>query len=161
MRRFFPPGVVAFLGLGIATGSVQPEVKLPVHNNQDPRGGILRSFLKEKNCPAQDFADVFIAEADNHGLDWRLLPSLAFVESGAGKTSRGNNLFGWDNGKMNFASVNQAIHQVASSLAEARAYKGRSLRGKLANYNQDPEYGPLVVTVMRQIYPRQLVEAAR
>src|SRR5271165_121963 len=105
MKRFFPPKVVAFLGfLGIAAGSVQVNQDISkVRRKPDLRGAILRKFMKEKDCPAQDFAEVFIAEADHHGLDWRLLPSLAFVESGAGKRSRGNNIFGWNNGRNSFA----------------------------------------------------------
>jgi len=162
MRQFFPPGVIAFLGvLGIAAGSVQVEQAVVKVRKQDPREVFLRKFLKDKGCPAQDFAEVFVAEADRHGLDWRLLPSLAFVESGGGKTSKGNNIFGWDNGRSSYISVHQAIHEVASSLSEARAYQGRSLLGKLASYNQSVDYAPMVLDVMRQIYPRPLVASAR
>ena len=163
MKRFFPPGLIAFAGvLGIAAGSVQVDQNISrTRRKPDLRSAILRKFLKEKESPAQDFADVFVAEADSHGLDWRLLPSLAFVESGAGKTSKGNNLFGWDNGRTRYASINQAIHEVASSLSKARPYKGKSLGGKLASYNQNEDYAPLVMQVMYQIHPQARVQPAR
>jgi len=163
MRRFFPPGVIAFAGvLGIAAGSVQVEQNIPKAGQKtDLRGAILRKFMKEKDCPVQDFAEVFVSEADHHGLDWRLLPSLAFIESGAGRNSKGNNIFGWNNGRRSYASLNQAIHEVASALSGARAYKGKSLTDKLASYNQSLDYARLVLQVMRQIYPQVQVAAVK
>jgi hypothetical protein len=163
MRRFFHPGVIAFAGvIGIAAGSVQVEQNIPKSiRKPDLRGTILRKFMKEKEFPTQDFAEVFVAEADQHGLDWRLLPSLAFVESGGGKRSKGNNIFGWNNGLNSFASINQAIHEVATALSIARPYQGKSLLAKLATYNQNVDYAPLVLQVMRQIYPQVQVEALK
>jgi len=163
MRRFISPKFIAFAGvLGIAAGSVQVDQNISTTRRKpDLRSAILRKFMKEKECPAEDFAEVFVAEADQHGLDWRLLPSLAFVESGAGKTSKGNNLFGWDNGRSRYASINQAIHEVATSLSMARAYQGKSLRGKLASYNQNVDYAPLVMQVMYQIHPQARLLTAR
>jgi hypothetical protein len=167
MRRFFPPKVIAFAGvLGMAAGAV-PLARMPAEQNvpnparrADRRGDILRKFMKQKECPAQNLAEVFVTEADLHGLDWRLLPSLAYVESGAGKTSKNNNIFGWNNGDRRYDSISQAIREVATALSIARPYRGKSLMDKLASYNQGIEYAPLVLSVMRQIYPQAQVEAA-
>ena len=49
---------------------------------------------------------------------------------------KGNNLFGWDNGKQTFSNIGEAIHMVASTLAHGRAYRGKDIGGKLATYNQ-------------------------
>jgi hypothetical protein len=167
MRRFFPPGVIAFAGvLGIAAGA-GPAPTVPAAQNvpkpaskPDRRGAILRKFMKAKEAPILDFAEVFVAEADLHDLDWRLLPSLAFVESGAGKTAKGNNIFGWNNGHRTYDTINEAIQEVATALSIARPYRGKSLMEKLASYNQGIDYAPLVLQVMRQIYPQAQVEAA-
>jgi hypothetical protein len=97
-------------------------------------------------------------EADAHHLDWRLLPSLAFIESGGGQRNRLNNIFGWDNGASRFVSAREAIHHVAEALAEARAYKGKDLTGKLDAYNPTPGYRRLVTAVMERISPLPVAE---
>ncbi|HEY3738206.1 MAG TPA: hypothetical protein VGL53_00105 [Bryobacteraceae bacterium] len=162
MKRFLPSGLMIFAGvLGIATASAHSEQDVTKNRKKfDLREVILRKFLRDKHCPDQEFSAVFIAEADTHHLDWRLLPSLAFVESGGGRTARGNNLFGWANGKTAFNSIGDAIHTVASSLAHGRAYRGKDLGGKLAAYNQGTDYSAMVLSIMRQISPQAQVSAA-
>jgi hypothetical protein len=162
MKRFLPTGIMVFAGiLGIAaSASVQSDQDVTKNRKKfDLREAILSKFLKEKHCPDQQYTEVFIAEADAHGLDWRLLPSLAFVESGGGRAAKGNNLFGWANGKYTFSSIGEAIHTVASSLAHGRAYRGKNLEAKLATYNQNTDYPAMVLAVMKQISPRRQVEA--
>jgi hypothetical protein len=160
--KFLQSGLVlvaGFLGAAAATGHSDIELVTKVqHRKQDVRVGLLRRFLNAKHAPAARYAETFVLEADSHGLDWRLLPSLAFVESGGGKHCRRNNLFGWDNGDSKFPSVIAAIHHVAQALAEARPYRGKSTRGKLEAYNESPDYGPLVTGVMRRISPAILPE---
>jgi hypothetical protein len=162
MKRFLPSGFMIFAGvLGIATASVQSDQDVTKNRKRfDLREAILRKFLKDKRCPDQEFTEVFIAEADAHDLDWRLLPSLALVESGGGREMRGNNLFGWANGKQQFSNIGEAIHTVASALAHGRAYRGKDLGGKLAAYNQGTDYPAMVLEIMRQISPRQQVQPA-
>jgi hypothetical protein len=162
MKRFLPSGFMIFAGvLGIATASVHSDQDVTKNRKKfDLRQGILRKFLKDKNCPDQEFAEVFIAEADAHGLDWRLLPSLALVETGGGRNSKGNNLFGWANGRQTFNNIGEAIHTVASTLAHGRAYRGKDVEAKLAAYNQGTDYPAMVLEIMRQISPRQQVQSA-
>ena len=119
----------------------------------DLREAILRRFLKANHCPDETYAGVFVAEADAHGLDWRLLPSLSVVESGGGRHARGNNLFGWANGKMSFDSISDAIHHVAAALSRGKSYRGKDLDGKLLAYNHRPDYKTMVRDMMRQISP--------
>jgi hypothetical protein len=162
MKRFLPSGFMIFAGvLGIATASVQSDQDVTKNRKKfDLRETILRKFLKNNHCPDQEFTEVFIAEADAHNLDWRLLPSLALVESGGGRNMRGNNLFGWDNGKQTFHSIGEAIHTVASTLAHGKAYRGKDIGGKLATYNQDTDYPAMVLQIMRQISPGRQVQPA-
>lgn len=161
MKRFLQSGAVIFAGvLGIATASVQPEQDVTKERKKlDLREAILRKFLQANHCPDEAYTGTFLAEADTHGLDWRLLPSISLVESGGGRTAKGNNLFGWANGKMTFNSVGEAIHLVASALAHGRAYAGKDLKGKLAAYNQGTDYQAMVMDIMRQISPTQQITA--
>jgi hypothetical protein len=162
MKRFLPSGFIIFAGvLGIAAASLHSDQDVTKNRKKfDLRETILRKFLRDKHCPDQQYTEVFLAEADAHGLDWRLLPSLAMVESGGGRTGRGNNLFGWANGKQTFTSIGEAIHTVASALAHGRSYRGKDVAGKLSAYNQATDYPAMVLDIMRQISPRQQVQAA-
>jgi hypothetical protein len=162
MKRFLPSGIMIFAGvLGIAAAAVHTDQDVTKNRKKfDLRESILRKFLEDKKCPDQDYAEVFVAEADAHNLDWRLLPSLALVESGGGRTSHGNNLFGWANGKIAFTSIGDAIHTVASTLAHGRAYRGKDLTAKLATYNRGTDYPAMVLEIMRQISPQVQVAAA-
>jgi hypothetical protein len=162
MKRFFSSGFVILagvLGMAAASASTDPDVTQN-RKKSDLREAILHRFLTEKHYPDRDFAGVFVAEADAQDLDWRLLPSLAIVESSGGRHARGNNLFGWANGKYTFPSIGEAIHTVAWTLAHGRAYRGKNIEAKLATYNPDIDYPAMVMQVMRQIFPRQEVQAA-
>lgn len=161
MKRFLPSGLIFAGVLGIATAGTQANQDVTKNRKKfDLREAILRRFLRDKNCPDQEYAGLFITEADTHGLDWRLLPSLALVESGGGKTAKGYNLFGWGNGKFSFESISEAIHTVAVALGHGKAYRGKDLDGKLATYNHGADYGAMVRQIMNQISPRVQVEAA-
>lgn len=163
MRRFLHSGLVLCAGvLGIATASVRNQGDLAKHQRKiDAREDLLRDFLKENDCPDEAYTGMFLTEADTHGLDWRLLPALALVESGGGRTAKGNNLFGWANGKKSFTSVGESIHHVAAALAQAKPYVGKNLKGKMAAYNQNPDYHGLVVSLMYQISPSVAIAQAR
>ena len=125
------------LGAAAATGFTDHD-EVKISRKSDIREAILRRFLRENRSPVEGYAGTFIQEADAHKLDWRLLPSLAIVESGAGKHERKNNLFGWNNGASRFQSATEAIHHVAEALAEARPYRGKTTSGKLAAYKSNP-----------------------
>jgi hypothetical protein len=160
MKRFLPSGLILFAGLGIASVALHSDQDITKNRKKfDLRETLLRKFLQAKHCPDQEYAELFVAESDAHGLDWRLLPSLAFVESGGGKAAKGNNLFGWANGKATFNSIGDAIHTVASALAHGRSYRGKPLDAKLAAYNQNMDYPAMVMEIMRQISPTAQIPA--
>ena len=140
------------LGAASATGHADHDLNRN-HRKSDIREAIIRRFFKETRSPVEVYADAFVQEADAHRLDWRLLPSLAFVESGGGQRNLRNNFFGWDNGAVRFSTAAEAIHHVAEALAEAPPYKGKDLMGKLAAYNPNPGYWRLVTGVMERISP--------
>lgn len=161
MKRFLQTGLIFAGVLGIAAAGSQADQDVTKQRKKfDLRETILRKFLRDNHCPDEQYAETFISEADHHGLDWRLLPSLALVESGGGRTAKGNNLFGWANGKMAFSSIGDAIHTVASALSHGKAYRNKDLDAKLATYNHGTDYRAMVRDIMNQISPRQQVEAA-
>lgn len=160
MKQYLKSGVVlvaGFIGAAAATGYADHD---PARDRKpDVRESILRKFLQEASAPVAQYASNFIAEADTHHLDWRLLPSLSIIETGGGKRDRRNNIFGWANGASRFSSAAEAIHCVAEALADARPYRGKDLKGKLAAYNPTPGYLRAVTGVMRRISPVAVSEA--
>ena len=161
MKRFLPPGLMIFAGiLGLAPhASLADQNVTKVPKKADLRHAILRKFLKANHSPDQEYTELLIAEADTYGLDWRLLPSLSLVETGGGRTAKGNNLFGWANGKMSFNTIGEAIHTVAQALSGGKAYRGKNIDSLLLTYNQSPDYRVMVLDIMRQISPRQQIAA--
>lgn len=117
----------------------------------DPRLASLRQFFTRTECPAAEYAVDFLIVADEFALDWRLLPSLSFVESTGGKANPYNNWFGWDSGRAHFTSPRAAIRSVGSNLANSALYRSKSLDEILATYNPDRDYAQKVKSVMRRI----------
>jgi len=159
--RILPPGLMIFTGLlGVAAtaGSADQDVT-KMRKRFDLRETVLRRFFNRNHCPTVDYSSTFLAESDANGLDWRLLPSISFVESGAGKHAPGNNLFGWNNGLTSFASIAESIHHVAWALSHGVAYRGKTLESKLEIFNPEPVWKSTVLRVMNQISPGSLAHA--
>ena len=124
----------------------------PVYAN-DPRLHLLTGFFERVRSPASAYAEDFLAAADRNGLDWRLLPSIAIVESGGGRASRNNNILGWDSGRQAFPSVGAGIHAVAVRLSVSKLYRDKNLEAKLTTYNRNRGYRFRVRRLMDSIAP--------
>ena len=134
-----------------ATVSVQQYMASPAVKQNDPRLSQLQKYFGDRDCPLRDSAKDFLLAADQNQLDWRLLPSISFIESSGGKDYTNNNVFGWDSCKERFTSVRAGIHYVAAQLGKSRRYKGKDIDSKLQLYNPLPEYSQRVKAVMRVI----------
>jgi len=157
MKKIFSSGLVMFAGMV----SVPTPVAKLAHTNpapdyrQDPRLASLHHFFKQSDCPAWKYSAVFLEAADAYDLDWRLLPSISYVESTGGKAAPHNNLFGWDSGRAQFSSPSASIHKVGYHLSHSDLYRDKNLDQVLATYNSNEEYGALVKSVMRRISPSE------
>jgi len=157
MRKLLSSSLVLFAGVvsPIALSPQQP-TKSPVSDyRKDPRFEALRKFFEKGDCPAKEYSHVFLEAADIYKLDWRLLPSISYVESTGGKASQNNNIFGWDSGRAHFLSPAAGIHAVGYYLSHAVQYRRKNLDQLLATYNPGPEYALRVKSVMRRIAPVQ------
>ena len=153
MRKILTGGVF-FLGvvsLPVAMSPFQSKATPIPDYRHDPRLERIRSFFHQADCPAEHLAEVFLEAADAYDLDWRLLPSLSFVETTGGKAARNNNWFGWDSGRTKFTSVAAGIHAVGYNLANSDSYRGKGLDSLLTTYNPNPTYVRAVKAVMRTI----------
>jgi hypothetical protein len=90
----------------------------------DPRILALERYLIDHSSPMYPYAEVFIEEADKYGLDWRLVPSIAGVESAYGNLIPPNshNAWGWKGDPTrewsHFTSWTHGITVVTRGLAE-------------------------------------------
>lgn len=146
--------VVGMVSVPVALSPYQSPAPPPDYRN-DPRLESLKNFFRKAACPAEHYAAAFLQAADHYELDWRLLPSLSFVESTGGKSARHNNLFGWDSGRAHFPSPVAGIHAVGYRLAHSDLYKDKKLDKLLATYNPNVDYVRKVKSVMRRIAPSE------
>jgi hypothetical protein len=158
MRKLLSGGLAVFAGVVSLpmSSSTQQVHKDPVADyRNDPRFGILSRFFANLHCPVQRYSAIFLEAADLYELDWRLLPSISFVESTGGKSAKSNNIFGWNSGRAEFPTPAAAIHEVGYQLANSKLYKSKTLDKILATYNPNAEYAQKVKSVMRRIAPTE------
>jgi len=146
--------LVAGLLAAPVTASVQQYKPAPAIDEKDPRLSRLQKFFSDRDCPLRDAAKDFLIAADQNHLDWRLLPSISFIESSGGKDYRNNNVLGWASCKEKFSSVRAGIHYVAAQLGKSNRYKDKDTDKKLQTYNPVPLYPEKVKAIMRTIGPR-------
>jgi len=141
MRRMLSAGLVLWAGaLAVPRVPVSDPYAAAPPCRPDTRVARLESFFATYRSPVAPLAADFIAAADQHDLDWRLLPSIAMVESSGGKYFANNNIFGWDSCRTGFASVREGIYFVAARLANSELYRGKGPQQILRTYNPAPDY---------------------
>jgi hypothetical protein len=138
---------------------VSPAKPAPKPASSDPRISRLRTFFSRLHCPVADMSEDFVRVADQNELDWRLLPSIAVVESGGGKAYKNNNIFGWNGGEQAFASIRSGLELVAYKLGRSPLYRRHDVPGKLHIYNENEDYASSVLNLMERIGPKQATRA--
>jgi hypothetical protein len=155
MRKLLSSGLAVCAGMACLPSELSTQQQFrpaPVEEHRaDPRLESLRKFFHKSDCPVQEYSRVFLEAADRYELDWRLLPSISFVESTGGKAAPNNNLFGWDSGRAQFPSLSAGIHAVGYRLAHSSLYRNKGTDEILATYNPNEGYAAKVKGVMRQI----------
>ena len=158
MKRVFSTGLVVLAGMVLLPVAVSPRLahlKPAPDYRSDPRLKSIRTFFEKFNCPAWRYSAVFLEAADNYELDWRLLPSISYIESTGGKAARNNNLFGWNSGRTHFPTTSAGIHTVGYRLSHSELYRDKNLDQLLATYNPTEEYAAKVKSVMQRISPTE------
>ncbi len=153
MMNNVPKKFVVFAGLlaaPVGAGFAQQTATVNVRDN-DPRLRGLEKFFAKCKSPLRALAADFLAAADRNHLDWRLLPSISLVESGAARAYRNNNVFGWNSGNERFSSIRAGIQIIASKLANSKLYRNKNTDAILSIYNSNPKYGDRVRAVMASI----------
>lgn len=110
------------------SGQVQPTQGTQIEVRQlDKRAKILSKYFASYGSPLQYHAQDFVDAADQYGMDWKLVPSIAGVESTFGKQSYGFNGWGWGiygNQALGFKSWKEGIYTVTGGLKTGYIDKG-------------------------------------
>lgn len=95
----------------------------------------------------EPYRQAFINAGNKYGVDYKLLISIAILESGWGTSQyaiENNNIFGWCSGEMKFKSVEACINYVAEFISReylspgGMYFKGNSIDDIAKHYNENP-----------------------
>ena len=122
----------------------------------------IRKYMSDRDMPLADNAEDFVLAANRYGLDYRLLPAIAVMESSGGKKMTGctYNPFGWGSCRKGFSYKNykESIYDVASHMGGARDSTSKwysaskDIKDKLKLYNSvNPTYYNNVILTMNNI----------
>jgi len=120
------------------------------------------AYFKGHNMPLQGKGMKMAQEADKNGLDYRLLPAIAAIESTGGRDACKNathSFMGWGSCKIDFKSDDEDIETVAQNLGgndpdTSKYYTGKTIKQILNIYNPPaivPNYAKRVMKVMKEI----------
>jgi len=97
----------------------------------DTRIALLNQFFAKYKSPMGGLGREFVTAADRHGIDWRILPAIAYQESSLGKNmpKYSYNPFGWaiyegKNYGVYFKNWEDSINTVASRIRKDYIDKG-------------------------------------
>jgi hypothetical protein len=110
-----------------------PIQKEQSHKQVDRREEDLRQFFDSFDSPLTPLSDEFVAVADRNGLDYRLLPVVACVESSCGKNFK-LNAFGWGSDNIDFGNDSNDLSSIASKIKELSYYKTYRQSGELYDF---------------------------
>jgi Mannosyl-glycoprotein endo-beta-N-acetylglucosaminidase len=138
---------------------------------KDTRADRIDAYFAKYDTPLAGQGKHFVVAADKNGIDWKLLPAIAMMESSGGQhEAKKFNPFGWNCPKTcrhGFASYAEAILTVAENLGgnnqrTAKYYADKSVKQILETYNPPsvrPDYVPLVMGIMKKIEKIEIAES--
>lgn len=163
-KLFFPIFLVLSLFLGALSVRAQEVpisgdsarlVRDKVENPFDYRQLRLYLFFRDKKSPLAEFSADFIQAADTWGIDWRLLPAIAGLESGYGKRFIPGtfNAYGWGGGKIGFDSWEDSIFHISRKLKEKYYDRGLTTPSDigLVYAPPNPNWGNLIASIIHKI----------
>lgn len=100
------------------TSSAKLSLNVENTSSNDVRVKALERVFEKYNSPLLGEAENYVSLADKNGVDWKLLPSIAGLESSFGKRLMPNsyNAYGWGGGHIYFDSWSEGIDTITKSL---------------------------------------------
>jgi len=129
----------AYADTNIAGGSARLKSN-EIASEEDFRVQKLEYYLISHNSPLSEHAGDFVRIADQHNLDWRLVPAISGVESTFGKRIpyKSYNAYGWAGGNYYFSSWDESIEVVSSTLRSRYIDRGATSVDKIARIYAPP-----------------------
>jgi hypothetical protein len=171
--------LIVGLSVGLITPIVQAEAPTGSSYNsstepvlvdgltQAERAAKIDKFFTDRgNLPLAGYGITFVALADKYNVDWKLVPTLSYLESTAGEHEcppkngvKTYNAFGYRGCNTVFKSYEDAIDTVTRNIAgeiasTAKYYKDKTTVQKIEAYNPkeyNPNYQGLAKYVMNKI----------
>jgi hypothetical protein len=133
-----------------------------LQKEREEKAAKIDAYFKKNGMPLAGYGMKMVTEAEEHDIDWRLIPAIAIRESTGGLhqcKSVTYSPFGFGSCKINFKSYDSAIEIVATNLGgdnpkTARHYEGKTTKGILQSYNPPsvvPTYAGEVMALMTKI----------
>lgn len=129
----------------VGAQEVLPEVPVIPYTieveKKDDRIEKLSKFFRSYNSELAGESATFIEVSDEYSIDWRILPSIAMVESSGGKHTPSCaefNSFGWSSrtspcGFYRFTSYKESIEHVAEKIGTGRTYIAFQTTGEVSD----------------------------
>lgn len=145
------------------TGAFLPEHEITKISNEisvkklDKEAQVLASYLSKFNSPMQYHAQDFIDASKEYGLNWKMLPAIAGVESTFGKFIPGGyNAYGWaiynSDSRFGFKSWRDGMFVVAKGLRENYLNRGLDNPYSINRlYATSPHWGKNVTFFMNDL----------
>jgi hypothetical protein len=110
----------------------------------DERAAKIDAYFSKWDLPLSGYGAKMVAAADKYGIDWKILPALAMLETTGGKNlceNNGNkNAFGFGGCSIYFKTFEEAFDAVAKTISgngekTAHLYTGKTVEEILEVYN--------------------------
>ena len=137
--------------------SAKLENGIPVVETTATQEATLKAYLQSKKSPLADYADVFIREAKENNLDWRLVAAISGLESSYGVRIPYNSYNGWGWGiygdkVLKFASWDEAIGTISKGLRKNYIDRGATDINSIGRiYAASPTWAERVTFIMNQM----------
>lgn len=154
-------------GIVALNKALNPEVEI-----LKAKAEAIDAYFRVHKLPLEGTGLKMATEADKYGLDYRLMPAIAMIETTGGKNlckkldeDNNKNPFGWGSCNIGFESFNKAIEVIALNLSgnnpnTAHHYGGKTIKEILEKYNPPkikPGYAAKVMRVMEVIGDEEVV----
>lgn len=136
------------------TSSAKLSFDVENSNTNDFRVKALENIFKKYDSPLVDAAQAYVDLADKNGVDWKLLPSIAGLESSFGKRLMPNshNAYGWGGGHIYFDSWEHGIDKITKALSEKYYARGATTVWTIGPiYAESPTWAVRVDSFMQKI----------
>ncbi len=136
------------------TSSAKLSLNVQNVNSSDKRVKALKNVLESYNSPLSGEAENYVRLADKNGVDWKLLPSIAGLESSFGKRLMPNshNAYGWGGGHIYFDSWEHGIDVITKALNEKYYARGADTVWTIGPiYAESPTWAVRVESFMKKI----------